>query len=140
MSGAGETLGGARWISVEPKGTMEQLGDFLSNIGFVTPGEQSLAVAGVILLIIAVVWAMSRPMQVRVTRGAPVSGRSGAGGAVRRGAPVDLAPLPFLPGAPRAERGEALPLRPASPSARAQAWLDPVLGAKRQQGRSGPAA
>ncbi len=140
MSGAGKSLGGARWISVEPKGTMEQLADFLTGMGFSTPGEQSLAVAGVMLLIIAVVWAMSRPMQVRVSRGAPVSGRSGAGSAIRRGAPADLAPLPVMPGAPRAERGEALPLRPAPPAARPQAWLNPVLGATGQRGKSGPAA
>ena len=140
MSGAGESLGGARWISVEPKGNLEKLADFLTGWGLSTPGEQSLAVAGVMLLIIAVVWAMSRPMQVRVSRGAPVSGRIGAGGAVRRGAAADLAPLPFVFGALRGERGEALPLRPAPTAVRQQGWLDPVWRATGQQGRRGPAA
>jgi hypothetical protein len=140
MSGAGESLGGARWISVEPKGNLEKLADFLTGLGLSTPGEQSLAVAGVMLLIIAVVWAMSRPMQLRVSRGAAVSGRSGAGGAVRLGAAADLAPLPFVPGALRAERGEALPLRPAPAAVRQQGWLAPVWGATGQRGRRGPAA
>jgi hypothetical protein len=101
----------------------------------VTPGEQSLAVAGVILLVIGVVWAMSRPQQVRIERGAPVSRQGGAGGAVRRGVPAALTPLPQLAQGGRLERGDALPLRPLPRTEPPRQWADPALAAGARKAR-----
>ncbi len=139
MSIVSESAGGARWISVEPKGTMEQLGDFLSNLGLVTPGEQSLAVAGVILLILTIVWALSRPTQVTTSRRAPVSGRSGLGGAIRRGAPAAPTPLPMLPQGVTLERGDTLPLRPMPRRRRRRAGpIRRLMGGRSQSAGTAP--
>jgi hypothetical protein len=122
MYEADQTLGGARWISVEPKGTMAKLGDFLANMGFDTPGKQWFALAGLALLFIAMVWVMSRPTQPKLARGGRIvrSGDSLPSG--KRGAAAAMTPLPVLTRSV-AERGATIPLRPAAASVKPQPWI-----------------
>ena len=123
MNGVEKSVGGARWVLVEPKGTMAQLGDFLSNMGFVSPGQQSLALAGLVLFLAAIVWIMARPIRPTMARGVRVSTPSAYALPKRRGGSTDTMRHLARQGS-SAERGETMPLHSRRVSTKSQPWAE----------------